>query len=136
MASNGEPIALFAVFIVAILMAGGLAVGLVLVVRDTIRRRGNWGINAKQVYCPLCGQPAPGARVPKNWRQALWGGCTCADCGLEYDKWGRAVDEDERQRRLNELDVNPYSRFGPSAATAEDRVRAPGTVSKEKRDDA
>jgi hypothetical protein len=136
MAPNSEAAAMFAAFIVAILMAGGLAIGLVLVIRDTLRRRGNWGINIKQVYCPLCGQPAPAARVPKNWRQALWGGYTCAKCGLEYDKWGRAVDEDERQQRLNELDVNPYSRFGPIAATAEDHVRAPGKVSKEKQDDA
>jgi hypothetical protein len=34
-------------------------------------------------------------RKPKNRRQALWGGWTCEACGLEYDKWGRTVDEPE-----------------------------------------
>jgi hypothetical protein len=73
------------------LMVLALTVGGVMVARDTIRQRGNWGINTKPVHCPKCGEPAPIARVPKSWRQTLWGGCTCAACGLEYDKWGRAV---------------------------------------------
>ena len=63
----------------------------ILVVRDTIRQRGNFGINTKQVYCPDCDEPAPTIRAPKNLRQAVWGGCTCAECGTEYDKWGRRV---------------------------------------------
>lgn len=72
-----------------------LAVGAVLVIRDTVRGRGKWGVNTKQVHCPRCAEPAPMVRVPKNRRQMLWGGCTCEKCGLEYDKWGRAVDETE-----------------------------------------
>jgi hypothetical protein len=68
-----------------------LTVGAVLVVRDTVRQRGNWGVNAKPVFCPRCGEPAPVLRKPKNWHQTLWGGCTCAKCGLDYDKWGRPV---------------------------------------------
>ncbi|MBL8922908.1 MAG: hypothetical protein JNJ54_28930 [Myxococcaceae bacterium] len=39
--------------------------------------------------CPKCGTPLPAVRVPKNFRQALWGGWTCAKCGVELDKWGR-----------------------------------------------
>jgi hypothetical protein len=74
------------------LMVLAMTVGIVLVVRDTVRQRGNWGINTKPVRCPGCGEPAPTVRVPKNWRQTLWGGGTCAKCGLDYDKWGRAVD--------------------------------------------
>ena len=74
------------------LVALTLTVGGFLVVRDTVRRRGRWGVNARPVYCPQCGEPAPVVRVAANRRQALWGGCTCARCGLEYDKWGRPVD--------------------------------------------
>jgi hypothetical protein len=74
-----------------------LAVGGVLVVRDTMRKRGRWGINTKQVYCPECGEPAPAVRMPKNLRQALWGGCTCTECGLEYDKWGTPVEQKETE---------------------------------------
>jgi len=72
-----------------------LMVGGFLVVRDTIRGRGNFGINLKPVRCPECDTPAPVVRAPQNTRQMLWGGCTCAKCGLEYDKWGRPVDEDD-----------------------------------------
>jgi hypothetical protein len=81
-----------------------LLVGLVLVIRDTVRRRGNWGINTRPVACPECGEPAPAVRVPENWRQTLWGGCTCARCGCEYDKWGRPVDDDRPRRRRRRHD--------------------------------
>lgn len=75
-----------------------LAAGMVLIVRDTIRGRGRWGVNLKQVHCPECGEPAPAVRKPKNRRQALWGGCTCAVCSTEYDKWGHRVDEEDDAR--------------------------------------
>jgi hypothetical protein len=110
------------------LLGLALTVGAVLVIRDSIRQRGNWGIHFKSVSCPLCGYPAPVPRVPKNWRQALWGGCTCPKCGLEYDKWGRAVDENERLRRLDELD-EPYAR--PRPGDPDDRIKPPGRISKD-----
>lgn len=71
---------------------GFLAIGMVLVIRDTIRQRGNWGINFKQAICTQCDTPMPMVRKPANWRQALWGGGTCAECGFELDKWGRPVE--------------------------------------------
>ena len=70
----------------ALLALGGL------VVRDTIRKRGRWGVNAKGLAgldCPRCEEPLPAVRVPKNLRQTLWGGATCEHCGCEVDKWGR-----------------------------------------------
>jgi len=70
-----------------------LTIGFVLMVRDTVRQRGNWGINWKPVRCPECGVPAPAVRIPQNRRQTLWGGATCTECGVEYDKWGREVEE-------------------------------------------
>ena len=88
---DDDTLAMLIVLPVLGLMVLALTVGGVLVVRDTVRRRGNWGINTRPVYCPGGGAQAPVVRVPKNWRQTLWGGCTCAACGLEYDKWGRAV---------------------------------------------
>ncbi|MFO0927218.1 MAG: hypothetical protein U0736_09285 [Gemmataceae bacterium] len=73
------------------LVVVALLAGLVLVIRDTVRRRGVWGINLRPVRCPACGEPAPVVRRPQNRRQALWGGCTCEACGTEYDKWGVAI---------------------------------------------
>lgn len=86
------PLALkIGIIALSVAVLGGLLIGAVLVVRDSIRRRGNWGLNFQPVVCPRCGEPAPAVRVPKNRRQTLWGGCTCAECGCEYDKWGNEV---------------------------------------------
>jgi hypothetical protein len=91
---DADTLAMLILLPVVGLMMLTLAVGGALVVRDTVRRRGRWGINLSPVHCPRCGERAPVVRVPKNRRQTLWGGCTCAGCGLEYDKWGRPVEGD------------------------------------------
>jgi hypothetical protein len=69
-------------------IAAVLLVGLVLVVRDTVRRSGRWGINLRPLVCPRCQTPLPRVRVPGDGREAMWGGSTCA-CGCRLDKWGR-----------------------------------------------
>lgn len=78
--------------IFGVLFLSALAVGTVLVIRDTIRKRGNWGINLKPSPCFQCGTPMPIVRKPASWRQAMWGGWTCSECGLELDRWGRPVE--------------------------------------------
>lgn len=30
-------------------------------------------------------------RIPKNWRQFLWGGYSCGKCGAELDKFGEII---------------------------------------------
>jgi hypothetical protein len=57
--------------------------------RDTARQQGKWGVNLKRVACSGCGTAMPPVRELANWRQALWGGWTCPECGIELDKWGR-----------------------------------------------
>src|SRR5258708_6583797 len=131
MGMNDDTTAMLIIMPLAGLMGLALTVGAVLVIRDTIRGRGKWGMNFKPAFCPLCGYPAPVARVPKNRRQALWGGCTCANCGLDYDKWGHAVDENERLRRLDEIDANPYAR--PQPGDPDDRSKPLGRNSKDDR---
>ena len=81
------------------IVVGLLAVGGFLVLRDTIRGRGRWGVNGKPVYCPECGAQAPVVRQPKNRRQMLWGGCTCEECGTEYDKWGHRLEDEDNENR-------------------------------------
>ena len=67
-----------------------------LVVRDTVRGRGRWGMNFRPVNCPRCDEPMPEVRVPKSLNQTLWGGSTCPACGCEVDKWGNEVaDRDD-----------------------------------------
>ncbi len=76
------------VILVALGVFALLALGGYLVVRDTRRGRGRWGLNPGGAICKECGTPAPPVRVPASWRQMLWGGWTCSRCGLELDKWG------------------------------------------------
>jgi predicted RNA-binding Zn-ribbon protein involved in translation (DUF1610 family) len=83
-------------FLLALLVLFGL------VVRDTIRRRGRWGVNLKGLTgmeCPECGEELPVVRTPKNRRQVLWGGYTCEECGCEIDKWGRKVEDDGKEEK-------------------------------------
>jgi hypothetical protein len=63
-----------------------------LVWRDTKRGHGKWGVNKDPIFCPRCGEPAPVVRIPKNFRQMLWGGATCSNCACEYDKWGKPLE--------------------------------------------
>lgn len=92
--SEELPVALmFALIIFGLLFFTVFAVGLMLVKRDTIRQRGKWGINLKPTVCIECGTPMPTVRKPASWRQAMWGGWTCAECGFELDKWGRPTEK-------------------------------------------
>ncbi len=55
------------------------------------KRKDDTGINLSGIACPKCGEPAPLLRTPTSFRQAMWGGITCAKCGTEMDKWGREI---------------------------------------------
>jgi hypothetical protein len=67
------------------------------IVRDTIRQRGKWGLSHKKAICGQCGTAMPmHFRIPTSWRQAMWGGWTCAECGFELDKWGRPTKEQNK----------------------------------------
>jgi hypothetical protein len=68
---------------------------IILVVRDTLRGTGKWGINTGGVNCPRCSYPFPRIRRPRNERQRLWGGWTCPRCATEVDKWGIRVEDAE-----------------------------------------
>src|SRR5271163_3243269 len=78
--------------IISVLVFGPLLIGCVLMVRDTIRQRGKWGINFRRASCTECGEPMPLVRRPANFQEMLWGGWTCSECGFELDKWGKPVE--------------------------------------------
>ena len=72
-----------------ITLLGGLAIYALVV---GTKEKGKWGVNlTPPTACPACAAPLPMTRIPKNLRQALWGGWTCSGCGKELDKWGRVV---------------------------------------------
>jgi hypothetical protein len=68
-----------------------LFIGLTFLVVGTLNKKGKMGINTAKVNCPMCGNPMPAVRAPKNLRQFLWGGGTCSSCGCEMDKWGKQI---------------------------------------------
>lgn len=76
------------ILVIAIILCVLLAIGLFIVVRDTLRGKGKWRPNLKTVSCPKCGKKAPRVRKPTSLRQAFWGGCICKEHGCESDKWG------------------------------------------------
>lgn len=41
--------------------------------------------------CPQCGAQQPVFRVPKDWRQLLFGGWTCKKCGCRMDRTGKKI---------------------------------------------
>ena len=42
-------------------------------------------------HCKNCGQEQKYIRIPKNWRQLLWGGYTCPKCNAELDTEGNVL---------------------------------------------
>lgn len=67
-------------------------IAFILVIRDSIRREGRWGINLEKVRCPRCGNKSPNFRLPESLHQTLWGGWHCTKCGCEVNKWGKEID--------------------------------------------
>ena len=45
-------------------------------------------VNFETVFCPKCKTKQPQIRIPKNLREALWGGYTCKNCGCKMNKHG------------------------------------------------
>ncbi|MEP7075285.1 MAG: hypothetical protein ABI878_05700 [Acidobacteriota bacterium] len=43
--------------------------------------------------CPECGTPVPFTRRPSSFRQALWGGWTCKNCGTEMNRRGEQIGD-------------------------------------------
>lgn len=55
-------------------------------------------INLKTVKCSQCGFVQNYFRFPKNWRQFLWGGYTCTNCGSEIDKFGNLIKKTNSEK--------------------------------------
>lgn len=82
-------------------LIGGVAGGLTVIVffsicyanKIQIGKGKRMGLNFKKTACTKCGAALPRFRRPANLRQILWGGWSCHECGSEYDKWMKPIDE-------------------------------------------
>ena len=75
---------------VVVLIAACVA-AVAMIIRSSLRRKGDMGINLAKVVCPECGREQPRMRTPRSFRQFMYGGFTCAGCGAELDKWGKVI---------------------------------------------
>lgn len=100
--------------------------GIYLVIRDTIRQRGRWGVCLGRPSCRQCATPAPLVRImPDNWQQILWGGWTCKECGIELDKYGWPIQTQKNLAKwavLRNVDSPPEQRSGQKPH--DERIRA------------
>jgi hypothetical protein len=62
-----------------------LIVGMYLVRRGAQRQ----GIGMFGAVCPRCAGPLPEIRKATSFREAWFGGWTCANCGCKVDKYGK-----------------------------------------------
>lgn len=76
---------------VLVLIAVPACITLCLVIIDTVRKKGRFGINPTVPDCPRCGRKVSAIREPKSIGQFLWGGYTCPNCQCEIDKWGNEL---------------------------------------------
>jgi hypothetical protein len=76
----------------SVLIVGLLAGFVITVLLSSKQKKGKLGINFDQHECPSCHNVLPMVRFPVSLRQALWGGSTCSNCGVEVDKWGNTVE--------------------------------------------
>lgn len=107
------------IFLLAIIFFLILFTVLVLIISDSVRGKGRFGINLKIPDCPGCGKKVPAVRKPKSANQAMWGGWTCESCGLELDKWGKPVSsnalpagEPRRIEPVREIYIKPLDDRG------------------------
>ena len=99
---------------------------LVLVISDTIRKKGRFGINFKVLNCPTCGEKLPAVRTPKSFTQAMWGGATCEFCQTEVDKWGNIVNSKSEQKtspqQIEEAKTEFVKPFDESGKTPVEKI--------------
>jgi hypothetical protein len=55
--------------------------------------------HVRPIACPRCTTMMPALRWPTSFKQAMWGGWTCARCGCEIDRSGSAMTPDADRAR-------------------------------------
>src|SRR5262249_4317089 len=99
-----------------------LAVGVVLMVRDTVRRQGRWGINLKPARSTRCRGAAPGVRAPTNLRQAPWGGVGGGGWGGTGGEPRSRAGRPRRRGRRSGGKTGGRTSAGPTSATPEEET--------------
>ena len=80
------------IFVLAMMVATLVTI---IISKGQMGKGSRWGLNLNLKHkCPNCDANLPAIRRPKNRRQYLWGGWTCEQCGMEFDKWLKPVPND------------------------------------------
>jgi len=108
------------------ILCDGFLFLLFLIFRDSIRKQGNWGIPFKKATCPQCETKSPFSRIPTSFRQAMWGGWSCSNCGCEMDKWGKEIlieiQTQNSRRQIKQVEEDFIKPFDEKGRTPVERI--------------
>ncbi|HEY8561420.1 MAG TPA: hypothetical protein VIL74_13675 [Pyrinomonadaceae bacterium] len=107
-------------FFLAFFLVGGFALKIIV---DSVKRKGELGVNLRPVICPRCGVKAELFRTPDLISKPTWGGGACSNCGCEMDKWGNEIAENkEVPHQLEPSKTHPFTTFDEQGKTPLERV--------------
>jgi uncharacterized Zn finger protein (UPF0148 family) len=91
------------------LLAIACSIFLLFVARNSVKGKGRLRIPFDSIYCPICNTQQPFIRKPASLRQLLFGGVTCANCGVELDNFGKPIKTAENTSKINQFKSRPNS---------------------------
>lgn len=70
-----------------------IGVFIFLIINQFRKRKEKIGVNLNKVNCPKCGTEQKFVRIPKDTKEAFWGGYTCPNCACKMDKFGKEISK-------------------------------------------
>ncbi len=116
---------LFVLFIVLLFLSAiGAFIGKI--VKQSINRKGELGINFRDLICPYCNKKTVLQRPPTLEKQVPWGAGVCSNCGCEMNKWGNEIstlaDDKKIAKQLEHMKISPIPPFDESGKTRLEKV--------------
>lgn len=70
-----------------------IGVFIFLIINQFRKKKNKNETNLFKVKCPKCNTEQSFIRVPKDIKEAVWGGYTCSNCGCKMDKFGNEISK-------------------------------------------
>jgi hypothetical protein len=96
------------------------------VISQSVNRKGDLGINLRDVICPYCNEKTILQRPATLQQPIAWGAGVCSNCGCELDKWGNEIStlsgNEKIAKQLEHIKVTPISPFDEFGKTRLEKV--------------